>query len=106
MIKGTILPYEGNSPQLAEEVYISEGAFVIGNVALGRGSSVWFNTVIRGDENHIRIGSYTNIQDGSVLHVGHEKLPTIVGDNVTVGHNVILHGCTVGNNCQIGRAHV
>lgn len=94
--------YKDKSPVIAERAYIAEGVRVIGDVVIGHGSSIWFNSVVRGDVNYIRIGSYTNIQDGSVVHVQTDTNPTIVGDYITVGHNVILHGCTVGNNCLIG----
>ncbi len=74
----------------------------MGDVVIGRESSVWFNVVIRGDVNFIRIGDRTNIQDGTVIHVSRETHPTILGDEVTVGHNVTLHGCTVGARCLVG----
>jgi carbonic anhydrase/acetyltransferase-like protein (isoleucine patch superfamily) len=99
-MNNNVIPYKGAWPQLADRVYVAQGVQIIGDVEIGHGSSLWFNAVARGDVNHIRIGSYTNIQDGTVIHV-HDK-PTIVGDYVTVGHNVILHGCTVANNCLIG----
>lgn len=95
------LPYKGVWPQLAGEVFVAPGAHVIGDVAIGQGSGVWFNSVVRGDDAPIVIGRYTNIQDGSVVHV-QDASPTRIGDYVTVGHNVILHGCTVGDNCLIG----
>ena len=79
-----------------------ESAQIIGDVIIGEESSVWFNAVIRGDVNHIRIGKYTNIQDGCVLHVARRTLPLLIGDEVTVGHNVVLHACTIGSQCLIG----
>ena len=97
-----LLPYFDATPQLDGRVFVETSARVIGDVRLGDQSSVWFNVVIRGDVNFIRIGRRSNIQDGSVIHVTHDTHPTILGDDVTVGHNVTLHGCTVGNRCLIG----
>ncbi len=94
--------YKGKIPKIHPSVYISDNAYVIGDVEIGEDSSVWFGTVIRGDVNFIRIGKRTNIQDNSVIHVTHETYPTIVGDNVTVGHRVILHGCVLKNNILVG----
>jgi carbonic anhydrase/acetyltransferase-like protein (isoleucine patch superfamily) len=83
--------------------YVDDSAQVIGDVVIGEESSVWMNAVVRGDVNHIRIGSRTNIQDGTVVHVMRDPShPTTVGDDVTVGHGVVLHGCTVANRCLIG----
>ncbi len=90
-------------PTIAASAYIDQSAQVIGDVAIGDESSVWMNAVIRGDVNYIRIGRRTNIQDGAIVHVMREPShPTIVGDDVTVGHGVVLHGCTVGDRCLIG----
>jgi gamma-carbonic anhydrase len=97
-----IHPFKEKKPQIDASALIMESAQVIGDVVIGEESSVWFNAVIRGDVNHIRIGNYTNIQDGCVLHVARRTLPLIVGDEVTVGHNVILHACTIGSQCLIG----
>ncbi|MDT8901219.1 gamma carbonic anhydrase family protein [Anaeroselena agilis] len=96
-----LMPYKGIWPKLSGEVFVAPGARVIGDVAVGHGSGIWFNSVVRGDDAPIRLGRYTNIQDGSIIHVQHAH-PTDIGDYVTVGHNVILHGCTVGDNCLIG----
>ncbi len=103
---GLIKGYKGIYPKIGKEVYISENATVIGDVEIGEDSSVWFGTVIRGDVNYIRIGKRTNIQDNSVVHVTHETHPTIVGDDVTVGHGVILHGCALGNCILVGMGAV
>ena len=97
-----ILRYDGKSPKLGANVYIADGATVIGDVEIGEDSSVWFGTVIRGDVFHIRIGARTNVQDNSVIHVTTGKHATVVGDDVTIGHRVILHGCTVKNGALIG----
>src|SRR3972149_8406882 len=101
-----ILPYNGQRPQLASGVYIAESADLIGDVAIGRDSSVWFRVVIRGDVNWIRIGARTNIQDGSVLHVMKDEYPLQIGDNVTIGHATVLHGCTIESRCLIGMGSV
>lgn len=101
-------PYQGAMPELGARVYIDPAAVVVGRVALGDDASVWPMTVARGDVNFIRIGARTNVQDACVLHVTHDGpyspggLPLIVGDDVTVGHRVTLHACTVGDRCLIG----
>jgi carbonic anhydrase/acetyltransferase-like protein (isoleucine patch superfamily) len=102
-----IRPYQETRPIIAASAWIDESAVVIGDVAIGEHSSVWPMTVIRGDVNSIAIGARTNIQDGSVLHVTHagkhyQGSPLFVGDDVTVGHKVILHACTIGNRCLVG----
>lgn len=94
--------YKGKKPRLGERVFIAEGAHVIGDVEIGDDSSIWFNTVVRGDIDYIRIGHHTNIQDASVCHVQMNEYPCIVGDYVTAGHGVVLHGCTVESHCLIG----
>ena len=100
--------YLGTAPRIDTSAYVDESAIVIGDVEIGKDCSIWPLTAIRGDVNAIRIGARTNIQDGSVLHVTHPH-PSIpdgfglqVGENVTVGHKVILHGCTIEDNCLIG----
>lgn len=98
----TALPYRGIHPTIPANVFIAGGAYIIGDVEIGFDSSVWFNVTIRGDVNYIRIGSETNIQDGTTIHVTRQTHPTIIGDRVTIGHNALLHGCTVGNNVLIG----
>lgn len=97
-----ILPYKDKKPKIHASAFVVESAQVIGDVEIGERSSVWFNAVVRGDVNYIRIGGRTNIQDGCVLHVSRRMYPLIVGDEVTVGHNVTLHACVVGNRCLIG----
>jgi carbonic anhydrase/acetyltransferase-like protein (isoleucine patch superfamily) len=101
-----IHPYLGRVPAIGEGVYIVDSAEIIGDVSIGRDSSVWFNAVIRGDVNVIRIGERTNIQDGCVLHVTNGTHPLNVGSGVTVGHGAILHGCTIGDSCLIGMGAV
>jgi carbonic anhydrase/acetyltransferase-like protein (isoleucine patch superfamily) len=100
--------FHGIEPQLGAGAYVADSALVIGEVALGRDSSIWPMTVVRGDVNRIEIGDETNIQDSGVLHVTHrseahpEGHPLIIGSGVTVGHRVVLHGCRVGDLCLIG----
>jgi carbonic anhydrase/acetyltransferase-like protein (isoleucine patch superfamily) len=89
-------------PRVHPTAFVDESAQIIGDAEIGEESSIWMNAVIRGDVNWIRIGRRTNIQDGTVVHVMAEKHPTDVGDEVTVGHSVILHGCTVEDRCLIG----
>lgn len=95
-------PYKGKWPKLNATVFIEDSAQVIGDVELGENSSVWFNAVVRGDVHYIRIGSRTNVQDNCTLHVTKDTYPLIIGDDVTIGHNVVLHGCTVKDRCLIG----
>ncbi len=97
-----ILPYKGILPRLHETVFVEESARVIGEVEAGEYSSFWFNSVVRGDVNHIRIGARTNVQDNCTLHVTKDTFPLILGDDITVGHNVVLHGCIVRDRCLIG----
>jgi carbonic anhydrase/acetyltransferase-like protein (isoleucine patch superfamily) len=108
----SIRSFKNISPTVPDSVYVDPAAVVIGDVVLGEEASLWPMVVARGDVNHIRIGARTNIQDGSVLHVthGHGDVPgghpLIVGDEVTVGHNVTLHGCTVGDRCLVGMGSI
>jgi len=104
--KPLIIPFGDVAPTLAEGVYIAPGAAVIGDVHLGEDSSVFFNAVVRGDVGKIRIGRRTNIQDLSMVHVTTDHADTFVGDEVTVGHRVVLHGCRVGDGCLIGMGSV
>ncbi len=89
-------------PVVHPTAFVDESAQVIGDVQIGAESSVWMNAVIRGDVNSIRIGERTNVQDGTVIHVMHHTHPTAVGDDVTIGHGAIVHGCTVGNRVLLG----
>jgi len=99
-------PYQSMLPEIDDSVFIASGVKIIGNVRIGKNSSVWYNTVLRGDVNFIRIGELTNVQDCSMLHVTSETYPLIIGDKVTIGHSVTLHGCTVNNLCLIGMGAV
>jgi len=98
----TILPYKNILPTLGKNVFIAQGATVIGDVHIGSESNVWFGCVIRGDVNIIRIGERTNIQDGTVIHVTRKTGPTIIGSGITIGHSVLLHACTLEDDCFIG----
>ncbi|MFL6547562.1 MAG: gamma carbonic anhydrase family protein [Povalibacter sp.] len=108
----TISTYRGIRPTLGARVYIDPSAVVIGQVTLGDDTSIWPTAVLRGDVNTIRIGARTSIQDGSVLHVTHDGIyrpggrALIVGDEVTVGHRVVLHACTIGNACLVGMGSI
>ena len=93
--------YLHQNPRIGNSVYIAQGAIVIGDVFLDDHASIWFNAVLRGDLNKIKVGKFSNIQDNSVVHLANE-LGCYVGDYVTVGHNAIIHGCTIGNACLIG----
>lgn len=97
-----ILSVKGIAPQIDDTCFIAENATIVGDVVLGRDCSVWFTSVIRGDVNSIRIGERTNIQDGAVIHCTYQKAPTTIGNNVSVGHRAIVHGCTIGDNTLIG----
>ena len=107
-----IRPFEGKAPRIAVDAWVDESAVVIGDVEIGAGSSVWPLCVVRGDIHRIRIGSRSNIQDGSVLHVTHDSrfnpggFPLSIEDEVTVGHKVMLHGCRIGRQCLIGMGSV
>jgi carbonic anhydrase/acetyltransferase-like protein (isoleucine patch superfamily) len=92
----------GFEPQFGEDCYLAENATVVGDVIMGDQCSVWFNTVLRGDVNSIRIGNKVNIQDGAVLHCTYEKTKVTLGNNVSIGHNALVHGCTVEDNVLIG----
>ena len=94
--------FKDKTPEIDSSALVIESAQVIGDVLIGEESSVWFNAVIRGDINFIRIGKRSNIQDGCVLHVARNTFPLIIEDEVTVGHNVILHACTIKSRCLIG----
>ena len=90
------------TPIISDTVYMAENATIIGDVAIGEQSSIWFHTVIRGDVNSIRIGKKVNIQDGVIIHCTYQKSSTFIGDNVSIGHNAIIHGCEIRNNVLIG----
>lgn len=97
-----IIPYQNKYPKIHKSVLIAEGAFIIGDVEIGRESSIWFNTVVRGDVNYIRIGERTNIQDLTMVHVTYRKFPTFIGNDVTIGHSAVIHGCKIKDHVVIG----
>ncbi len=95
-------PYRGQLPRVHPSAFIDDSAQVIGDVEIGEDSSVWMCVVIRGDVNRIRIGRRSNIQDGTIIHVMKDTHPTVIGDDVTVGHAAVVHGCTIEDRCLIG----
>lgn len=97
-----IRTFQGVTPTIPQSCFIEETAVVIGDVVMGEDSSAWFHAVIRGDVNYIRIGARTNVQDLCMLHVSHGTHPLIIGDDVTIGHHVVLHGCTIHNRVLVG----
>jgi carbonic anhydrase/acetyltransferase-like protein (isoleucine patch superfamily) len=106
-MSGLIKAHAGVLPQIASDAFIAETATVIGQVTIGAGSSIWYGCVLRGDSNVIRIGARTNIQDGTIIHVNHERegavgTRTTIGDDITVGHMALLHACTLEDRCFIG----
>jgi len=100
--RGLLRTFEGLTPRVHESAFVAETAAIVGDVEIGARSSIWFGAVLRGDVFHIRIGEDTSIQDNSVIHVTHGLYGTRVGNKVTVGHQVTLHGCTVGDLCIVG----
>jgi len=98
----TILPVKGVFPTIGQNCYIAPNATVVGDVIMGDDCSIWFNAVLRGDVNSIRIGNKVNIQDGAVIHCTYQKTKAIIGNNVSVGHNAIVHGCVIKDNVLIG----
>lgn len=97
-----ILPVKGIHPTLPDSCFIADNATIVGDVVLGEKCSVWFNAVIRGDVNFIKIGDYTNIQDGVVIHCTYKKAGTTIGNYVSIGHNALVHGCTLHDHVLIG----
>ena len=95
-------PYKGITPRVHATAYIDSSAQVIGDVEIGEASSIWMNAVVRGDVNWIRIGARSNVQDGTIVHVMNDTHPTALGDDVTIGHGAIVHGCTIGDRVLIG----
>jgi len=97
-----IRPFGGKSPQLGESVFVAPSADVIGDVVIGARSSIWYCAVLRGDVESIRVGAETSIQDNAVVHVDSSGYSTVIGDRVTVGHSVVLHGCSIGDDALVG----
>ena len=96
-----ILPVQGKSPQIPADCYVAENATIVGDVVMGAQCSVWFNAVVRGDVASIRMGNKVNVQDGACIHCTYQKAATTIGNNVSIGHNAIVHGCTVEDNVLI-----
>lgn len=92
----------GKTPQFGENTYIAENATIIGDVVMGKECSIWFNAVIRGDVNFIKTGDRVNVQDGAIIHCTYQKAPTTIGNNVSIGHQAMVHGCTIDDNVLIG----
>ena len=97
-----LLPCRDKTPKIGENCYLAPNATIVGDVEMGNDCSVWFNAVVRGDVNSIKIGNRVNIQDGAVLHCTYEKTKVNIGNNVSIGHNALVHGCTVEDNVLIG----
>lgn len=97
-----ILPVKGILPQFGNNIFLAPNATVVGDVSMGDDCSVWFNAVVRGDVHWIKMGNKVNIQDGAVIHCTYQKAPTTIGNNVSIGHNALVHGCTLEDNVLIG----
>lgn len=98
----TILPVLGKAPQFGDNCFVAPNATIVGDVVMGNDCSIWFNAVIRGDVHYIRMGNKVNIQDGAVIHCTYQKNPTEIGNNVSIGHNALVHGCTIEDDVLIG----
>jgi len=101
-----IKPVKGIEPKFGNDCYLAENATVVGDVVMGDNCSVWFNAVIRGDVHSIRMGNKVNVQDGAVIHCTYQKSPTTIGNNVSIGHNALVHGCTIHDNVLIGMGSI
>ena len=96
----------GKTPILGKDCYVAENATIVGEVTMGDQCSIWFNAVLRGDVHYIKMGNKVNVQDGAVVHCTYQKSPTTIGDNVSIGHNAIVHGCTIKDNVLIGMGSI
>lgn len=96
----------GIAPEIPDDCYVADNATIVGEVTMGANCSVWFNAVVRGDVHYIKIGDKVNIQDGAVIHATYQKAPTTIGNNVSIGHNAIVHGCTIHDNVLIGMGSI
>jgi carbonic anhydrase/acetyltransferase-like protein (isoleucine patch superfamily) len=101
-----ILPVQGKSPFFGQDCFIAENATIVGDVTMGDQCSIWFNAVVRGDVHYIKLGNKVNIQDGAVIHCTYQKAPTSIGNNVSIGHNALVHGCTIHDNVLIGMGSI
>ena len=102
----TILPVLGKYPQLGDNCFVAPNATIVGDVVMGNDCSIWFNAVIRGDVHFIKMGNKVNVQDGAVIHCTYQKNPTIIGNNVSIGHNALVHGCTIQDDVLIGMGSI
>lgn len=96
----------GKSPKLGEDCFVAENATIVGEVSMGSQCSIWFNAVLRGDVHFIKMGNKVNIQDGAVIHCTYQKSPTTIGNNVSIGHNALVHGCTIKDNVLVGMGSI
>ena len=94
------------TPKIPKDCYVAENATIVGEVTIGKQCSIWFNAVLRGDVHFIKLGNKVNVQDGAVIHATYQKSPTTIGDNVSIGHNAIVHGCTIHDNVLIGMGSI
>ena len=101
-----IQPVRGKHPQIPNDCFVADNATIVGEVSMGKQCSVWFNAVIRGDVHFIKMGDKVNIQDGAVIHATYKTSPTTIGNNVSIGHNAIVHGCTIKDNVLIGMGSI
>lgn len=101
-----IKPVRGKSPEIGKDCFIAENATIVGEVSMGDQCSVWFNAVIRGDVHFIKMGNKVNVQDGAVIHCTYQKSPTTIGNNVSIGHNAIVHGCIIKDNVLVGMGSI
>ncbi len=101
-----IKPVNGKHPQIPDDCFIADNATIVGDVVMGTECSIWFNAVIRGDVHYIKMGNRVNVQDGAVIHATYQKSPTNIGDHVSIGHNAIVHGCTIKDNVLIGMGSI
>ncbi len=101
-----IKPVNGKYPQIPEDCFVAENATIVGEVSMGNECSVWYNAVIKGDVHFIKMGNKVNVQDGAVIHATYQKSPTTIGNNVSIGHNAIVHGCTIHDNVLIGMGSI
>ena len=96
----------GHAPQIPEDCFIAENATIVGEVSMGKNCSIWYNAVLRGDVHFIKMGDKVNVQDGAVIHATYQKSPTTIGNNVSIGHNALVHGCTIHDNVLIGMGSI
>ena len=101
-----ILPVEDKHPQFGKDCFVAPNATIVGDVVMGDNCSIWFSAVVRGDVNSIRLGNKVNVQDGAIIHATFQKTKTIVGNNISIGHNAIVHGCTINDNVLVGMGSI